>query len=453
MDLDDAPTGGSRQERHDIKDYLDIYAWPKKPQYVRVRLLPGVFSNANYWVKTKKRDGSIANFSVPCPSFDRETAQRDSTIYDPWADHVAGRGEDKDKAPVSYNSYFYVNAIIRSKQEKTRPGKPTKAERKSGFKDKDSDTVTPVCVLRLSGGLLGKIKDLKELNTRKTKSGEVRAFAVNDTKFGRDILIKFDGSKAPADMYQVMPADKAEALTEEELEYLVWDIAGAMPPVQTEDEVRTTYQDWAKRSGLAKKVAKDEDDEPAPKKKKRPVEDDEDEDDEPAPKKKGKKVVDDFDDEDDEDHEPAPKKKAKAKAKSDDFDDEDDEDEDDEPAPKKKGKKAPVDDFDDEDEDDEDDEPAPKKKGKAKPKADDFDDEDDEDEEPAPKKKGKAKKVVDDFDDEDEDDEDDEPAPKKGKGKKSKADDFDDEDEDEDDEPAPKKKKKKAVEEDDDDNW
>lgn len=419
MDLDDTPTyNGNRDARPKMSEMVSIMKFPDR-KWVRIRLLPGVFSDANYWVKTKKKDGSTTKFPAPCPSYDPETCQRDSTIYDPWEKH-SRRGDDNESI-VDYNQSFYMNAINRSLQKKFRPGKPTKAEAKSGFKDMESDTETPVQVVVMGKSLIGKIKDLKELNT-KSRKGEIRAYSVNDPKFGRDINVRYDKTKPPAERYQVMLADTpSEALTEEEQAYLVYDIAAAIPPRPDEAHVRAEYNSWAKRNGFL-----NEEDSDKPKKNKKRSEDFDDEDDEDdLPKKKRKASVDDFDDEDND--EPPKKKKSKV------VEDDDDDDFDDEPPKKGKGKKKPVDDFDDEDddldEDDFDDEPPKKGKGK-KSKDDDFDDdEDDEDEDEEPVRKKKKSKVVDDFDDDDEDDFDDEP-PKKSKGKKKPVDDFDDDEDD-----------------------
>lgn len=71
---------------------------------------------------------------------------------------------------------------------------------------------------------------------------------------------------------------------------------------ETEDD----EEDEPKPKKKAKPVEDDEEDEPKPKKKKAAVEDDDDEEDEPKPKKKAKPS----DDEDDEEDEPKPKKKS-----------------------------------------------------------------------------------------------------------------------------------------------
>lgn len=508
MDLDDARTGSGRDRAPNVGDLVDVYKFPDK-KWVTIRLMSGLFSKAGYWVVTKKRDGSKGKFPTPCPSYDPEAQERDSTIPDPWRDMAATLRESmteeerkkKDSMLIQFTQEWYMPAIIRSKQ-KTLPDrlpKPTPSERKTGFKEKDSDSMTAIYAVKLGKSLLGKLQELKGLNTVESKSGAVKAFSVNDPKFGRDIRVYFDKDKAPADQYQVQLGEKRTPLTEDEQAMLGWNLEAACAPVTAgmdEEElakfhkqVKLDFDQWAAKMGIKVKKSRkdveededfDEEDEdqpkgkrkPAPKGKRKPEpEDDDDLDDDD-----GEEDDDDFDEEED-DAPPAKKKPAgKAKAKpaakgkrkpepedDDDFDDDDgedddlDDDDDDappakkKPAPKKaapKGKRKPEpeddDDFDDDGDDDSD---------------DDGDDDDFDDEPPAKKKpagkakpapKGKRKPAEDDdFDDDDDgedddgdgddDDFDDEPPAKKKPAAKGKA------------KPAAKGKRKPAAEDDDDD--
>ncbi len=509
MDLDDAKTSTRKEREPSVSDLCAVYKFPER-KWVSIRLTPGLFSTAGYWIEVKKKDGGTTKFYLNAPSYDSKAQELDSTKVDPWRDYAAHEKQAlanidrNDKAAfeefrkgqqVQFTQSWFMEALIRSKQ-KTLPDrlpKPTAEERKTGFKDKDSDSLTAYEVVRLGKSLLGKIQELKGLNVIERKDGSVQAYAVNHPKFGRDIRVYYDSKKAPADQYQVQLGEKRTPLTEEEMEMLKWNLEAATT-VKSEDEesIMANFNSWATRMGI--KVPK--------KKTRKDVDEDEDFDEDEAPKKKKpsrKQVeVDDEDedegfddDEDDEDEPPRKSKKAPAKKSKrpadededdeddDDFDDEDDEDDDDEddepprkskkPVAKKasaKKSKKPADDEDDfDDEDDEDDEDEDEDEG--------FDDEDDEDEPPrkskkapakkAPAKKASKKRPVDDDDDEDEDedddfddeDEDDEPprkstkkAPAKKATKKRPVDDdeddddFDDEDDDEDEDEPPRKSKK-----------
>lgn len=430
IDLGDYKGNNSRNKPR-IDDLITLYKWPVK-KWTTARLYGPFYSYAGYWVKTKNKEGKPTRFFVECPSWDSATQRQDNTIYDPWRDQMEAErdlaNEDKN---IQFVVHYYINAIIRSNQD-NRPGKavkPSKSEAKSGFKEKDSDSWTPVGAIRFPRGVVGKLQEFKALNVQENKkTGNMEPFHVTDPKYGCDIRVYYDPDKAPADQYQLQPKDKRSPLTEEEKEYLVWDLSNLVE-VSDEDEVARNFESWATRNGVetmaaakksAKKKAKDED---LKKKKGRKVEDDEDDED------FDDEDETDFDDEDeDEDEKPAKKgkKAAKGKGKKSKDDDEDDEDEDDDD----------LDEDDEEDDEDEDDEPKSKKsakgkkaaKGKSKKSRDEDADDDDEDE--------------DEDEDEDDDDEDEKPSKSKkaAKGKKSKKsddddeDDFDDEDDEDDDE-------------------
>ncbi len=502
-DLDDV-SGGGNNKRPRIDETIAVFKFPPK-KWVTLRIFGPIFTYGGYWVTTKTKDGKKTKFYTPCPSYDPATQQRDSTIYDPWRDLEAKQADmERDDKTLNFSKAGFTNAIFR-KAQKDAPrklAKHTKHERKTGFKEKDSDSFTPVVALRLPGGAITKLKEQAGLNVVEVK-GQTKSFPITHPKYGCDVRIMHSPEKAPADQYQVSIGERTK-LTEEEEAYLKWDLSD-LESAPDEKEVKRDFESWASRNGIKvggkKKKAKDEDDEDLDDDDGEDGEDGED-DDEPKSKskkskskskdkKKKSKDEDEDDDEDldddDEDDEPKSKKsKGKKKAKDDeddDFGDDDDDDDDDEPKSKKKagkGKKKSKDEDDDDDDDDEDgdededDEPKSKKskvkaKGKKKSKDEDEDDEDDfgdddEDDEPKSKKsksskKSKKSKDEDDEDEDeddedlDEDDEDEEPKSKKSKvkskGKKAKDeddddddDDFDEDDEDEDEEPKKKVKAK-----------
>lgn len=445
-DLDAVTVRGSTNtfRMSDVVNMLEYPTKNGKPGWVTIRLFGPVYSDAFFWAKAKQ--GSTKSFRVSCRCYDPDTHQCVPEKYDPWYDEYRRECDeniDRKDRLLQYSRYFYMQAIVRKLQD-NMPAKNrlTAQEKKTGFKDPDSDSYTPVVVVQLTPKILSAIQDMKEDNIVKLKSGTRKAYHVTDEKFGRDIMIKKDMSPgvAPGDIYQVkLAVDSGRTpLTEEEKEYLTWDMNTIYAPEQSEAEVKRDFESWARRMGLTKRkvepeVEEDDDD----------MEDFEEERSTPKLKKSPKKSEeDDFEDddsddfEDDEEEEETPKvKKSKKSKKSveedeDDFDEDDSEDdfEDDEeeskPAKKssKKSVKDDDDDFDEEDdfEDDEEEEETPKSKKKSSKKVveededdDDFEDDDEEEEEPKPVKRSakkkpvkKSKKVVDD-DDEFEDDDDD----------------------------------------------
>lgn len=487
-DLDEIRSN-SGEKKVSIGEKVNLLKLPQK-KWVVLRLFGPAYTYAGYWVTTKKKDGSKGAFFVDCPSYDPKTQLRDSTIYDPWRDLEAQEAnlDPKDKT-VKFSRTVYFNGIFRAAQaqEPSKLAKHTASERKTGIKEKDSDSWSPVYACKFTAAVAGKIKEQQGLNTVELK-GQTKAFPVTHEKFGCDIRVFYDPDKAAGDQYQISIGTR-KRLTEAETAYLIQDLSDLVETVD-DKEVRRNFESWATRNGIkvgkAKKVVEEDFDDDG---------EEEDDDDVPAKKKKpatGKKkpVADDFEDEEDgeeedadeeeeEDDDPPPRKKkpvpkktgkGKTSANSDDFDEDEDaeeeEDEDDDPPPKKKSGKKPVADDFDEDEDDpeeeeedddldddldeDDDVPPPKKKaaagskkpaGKKRPPVEEDEEEDDgeeeddldEDEDPPAKKKPASKKPVskkkpasDDFDDFEEDEED------------------DDGEEEEDEDPPPRKKKPAA---------
>lgn len=415
---------------------LDLFDFKSvEGKWVTFRLFGDIMSFGNYWIAGVNKQGVKKRFPQACPSFNYLTGQRESGKYDPWWEveqHERNGSEDNKSETVQFTRSFFINAIVRSEQD-NEPAKirKTPEEAESGFKDKDSSSWTPVKVLRMPPSLLQKIQELKPLNSVKFKNGSIKCFDVTHPIYGRDIQVKFDDSASPANKYSIQLGMKRTPLTEEEKEYLTYDL-DALYYVPKEEEVKRSFEVWAKRSGYSKKVedetednfdmdkSEEEDEAPAPVKKpvkkpaKKVVEDDEDDFDEDeevdVPLKKGSKKIKKVVEDDDEEEEKAPvKKSAKGKQEEDeedipDFDedeDEEDSEEEEDEAPKKPVKKpvkkAPVkkvveeedeDDFEDDDDSDEEEEEERPKKSVKKPtkkpakkaadEEDDFDFDDDE---------------------------------------------------------------------------
>ena len=361
--------------------------------FVAVRFMPySMLPVRRHWIQITTQKGKATGIPKMCCSFDADNPAKPLKGKKcPYC--TLSHGKPEDGHPAKYEEYMLANVLVRDLQDSGRFGKMTKTEKKTGIKEIDSKSPTPIRVIRMPMGVARRIKEMAEMNKGKN---------VHDPKYGIDVMFKYNAKAAPADMYKLERGDRTP-LTEKEMAYLRWDLDNA-------DEVYDLMGRLSPEAAMAefKKLdirgtETDED------------EDEDDDDDVPVGKKgkksKGKKArfdEDDDDDEDDEDEdedddEPSNKKKGKSKVKPKAkkkarFDDEDeDEDEDDD---------------DDDDDEDDDDEPVNKKKGKSKVK---------------PKAKAKGKKAR--FDDEDEDEDDDD----------------EDEDDDDDDEPVNKKKGKSKV--------
>ena len=374
--LDEIETRRNGNDSARIEELIDVFKWPDG-KWVQVRLMDrGLLPISTHWVPIiGSKTGKESKIPRLCLNIDPDSGKaiKGKCPYCELGD--TARAQD----------HYYFNAIIRELQEDQpkKAVKPTSSERETGFKDIDSRSWTPVRAIRLPGGLLDQFKAQKDLNKHKSKkTGETKKYAINHDKYGVDFNVMYDSSIKGGQKYKISKEGRTP-LTEEELEYLVYDLDGAAIAkemgLKTLEEALRDVKTLTLASG---KGGKDDDE----KSKGRRVIDDDDDvdlDEDDEPKKKGKKSKHRDDDEDDE-----PKKKKGKKSKDEDEDDEDDEDE----KQSKKSKKSKHRD-DDEDEDDED---------------EDDEDEDDEDEKPSKKsKKSKKSKHRDDDDDEDDEDEDD----------------------------------------------
>ena len=439
---DAKPRTGGDEKR--IDEVIDLLKLPEK-EYVTMRLIGPVVAYAQHWFDyIGPKSGKEVRIAKVCLAFDPETEDFDAEKVCPYC-------ETGNKPTVNY----LTNAILRDLQENepAKRGKMTDSEKKTGFKEKASKTWTPVKVVRATATVATKIQNLSNANKVKDKkTGETVAKPLSDEKYGRDIQLFYDSKAKGAAKYDVQKGDDRKPLTDEEKEYLVWNIEGVLKP----EPLNRAQEEADKFSGKAGK--------------KKGKEDYEEEDDEPKSKKgkgKSKKDSDDddgyFDGSDDDagsdsDDEPKSKKdKGKSKKSKKDSDDDEDEssdadadsdgdaDSDDEPKSKKgKGKSKKDSDSDDDDAEDSDNDGS-----------DDDDEGESDDDEPKSKKgKGKSKKDSDDDEDDADSDSDDEPKSKKGKDKSKKSkkdadsdddlglDDVDEDDADSDDEPKSKKGKK-----------
>ena len=344
-DMDDIKTGGNREALRKPSDVVDVYQFPDK-KFVRLRLLPGIYSYGGHWIKTEKKGGCIANFYSPCLSWDPSAGERqggNGKGHCPWCTFEAnfherfGKSQD-NPCKSNFTVDHYMNAIIRSLVKgKPEENELNKNELKSGFKEKESEAWTPVRAVRLTGSVVNKIRELKQMNTHSDGDNGTRAVNVSDPKLGRDIMVMLDEKAAPANRYQVQIGDPAP-LKKFETGYLVYDLSdlSELPEAKAAEE---DFKRWAERNkvdamtGKKSKGRSEEDEE---------EDGDDDDDDMPPPKK-------------------STKKPASKKASRDDEDDEEDEDEDEEDSPPKKSTKKPAPkkssrDDEDEDEDEDDDE-------------------------------------------------------------------------------------------------
>ena len=344
-DLDDAPVP-ERNKRPRVDEQVHL----AKPglKFTPYRLYGPIHAYGIHWVDIKKQDGSRTRFPTHCLAFDPATGKKDTTKECPWCAFEAanpqprakeGETQTKKGYYVSSSVDYYINAL----EQKLLSGAPadnewTSKEKKSGYKDIDSETFTPWKVLQLTATAVRKVKALRELNVHEDADGNSQAFPVTHPKYGRWINVKIDKNASPAERFQVAPGQEAPMKKAYKV-FPMWDLSNLMPPL-TYEEVLQEYKEWITRNKLAEKDPLASSGKSSKKSKKEEDDDDDDDsglDEDAAPwdkkakaKPSKKKVVDDEEDDDDDDDEedlkpakgkkPAPKKKVV----DDDEDDEDD---------------------------------------------------------------------------------------------------------------------------------
>jgi hypothetical protein len=359
----DTKDGGDKKPR--IGDIVDLLKFPSK-KWTKMRTTGPIVPYGGHWVDTIKKDGSKGRFWVQCLAFDSEIEGLDTTKECPWCD-----AQDKR---INFRIDYYQNAIIRDLQEAEPKRKPdfTEKEEESRFKEKDSDSWTPIKVVRLTPSTVREMKRHAAENRHKSKkTGETKAWPLSHDHWGCDVKVFYDKDETPAKQYSVsINVEKNTPLSEEEQEYLRWNIEDIIKPDSLE-RARKEFERWLEKMGKKKKKDDDDEDDDSDNKKKKKSDDDDDDDEERSEKKSSR--------DDDDDDDTSSKKKKKS------SDDEDDDsgsswaDDDDDEKPKKKKKSDDDDDDDKSSDDDDDDEPKKKKKA--------SDDDDDDDDEPKKKKK------------------------------------------------------------------
>lgn len=347
----------SRNDALKLDDVIDIIQLPKN-KYFTFRILPIMPLHVRQvWIKLwaggkgkEKRVVSIPRYAI---NFDPANPEKPKKgVKCPYME-MAAKFEGQKEAPVRAGDFWLFNVIDREKQDEGAPRKspsPSKSEKKTGFKDINTESWTPVRVMRLTSTSINRLQELSEENKVKDKKTKKTAqFDASDARYGFDVKIKFKPDAPGTDKYALDPAGGPSKLTDEEQSYLVWNLTEELLDATGRMEEDAARED-IKRMEIVGAESVDDD------------EDEDDDDDRPS-KSKGKKskskstALDDDDDDDDDDDKPKKSKKSKDKKSSKDKSKD---------KVKKSKKASKLDDDDDDDENDE--EPKPKKSSKSKDK-------------------------------------------------------------------------------------
>jgi hypothetical protein len=206
------PRAGRDNDR--IEDILEMVTLGKK--WLTVRLLDtDVIAIKQHWINIiaskTKREVRIPKL---CLAHDPATDQPIKGAKCPYCEVDEAGG----------NAFYLLNVIVRSIQD-TAPSKirMTSEEKKTGIKDPNSSSFTPVRVMRATSTLMGKIIGLKELNKHKS-GGKSKQCDVDDPKYGVDLQIMYDENAKGSDKYKLNMGQHSP-LTDEEKGYLIQEIS------------------------------------------------------------------------------------------------------------------------------------------------------------------------------------------------------------------------------------
>jgi hypothetical protein len=175
--------------------------------------------------------------------------ERIISVHKICACYKPGRGERQGtcaycRADLKGRQVLLSNAIIRELQGNgsnplPRPTEYEKVVRQVGnesvrWKEKGSASWTPIRVVRLAPRLASQIRSLDQINkARDPETGEVTRHSVAHPRYGRDVLVLYDG-----EYFFETRLDMATELTKEELSYLRYPLDLPIPetPERTERE-------------------------------------------------------------------------------------------------------------------------------------------------------------------------------------------------------------------------
>lgn len=215
----------NRSKSPQLKDLLPMHKFASGVFY-NLRFIGAPLTFAEHWVRIVSNAGKEVPIRKLCLSYDHTSGDFKGSC--PYCD-VLG---DSPKVVT------LQNAIDRKmqKNEPARLPKPLKSEtvldflpwadKDAGeflFKEKDSETWTPVVPLRLTSSPSQRINDYAALNKHTDKKGNEVIYGPDDIDYGFDLQIKYDENQSAANAYFVNKA-KNTPLTDDELDYPIYDL-------------------------------------------------------------------------------------------------------------------------------------------------------------------------------------------------------------------------------------
>lgn len=241
--MDETPTrGGGNDRKPTMRDVLPQVEWPKNAKFLRVRLYPGVVPVGFHDYPLYRKDGSPVisekykkHTTIPkiCLAFNPETGEKDPDVDCPYCD-----------AELYFKIEYWGEGVVEELKDKLpAKAKPSKAEQRTGFKDRENDgSATPVAPFRYTSKVFDRLKGLKQLN-KVTIDGEKIPVGVDDEENGCWINMNFDEAGTGDGKYGLQK-DEREPLEAVDEDYLRWDIEGAIKTCTEELSEAKRNAEW-----------------------------------------------------------------------------------------------------------------------------------------------------------------------------------------------------------------
>jgi len=193
--------------------------------FKKVRLIDDPFAFGRHWVQVDASEVFVKGSKKRPKSY-----PRDCTNFDPETEAATFKGGcpacEKD---INMQKSYLINVIDR---------------------DAQGGRGSPVFVWQMTPGVLSKVLKLKALNVHKV-NGENKTYHVNHPKYGRDLQVSYDESKAGDARWDIQlsshPDDFDCPLTDEEKKLKCFDFEDVYPDFEDEG-LRSAYNQSTKDS-------------------------------------------------------------------------------------------------------------------------------------------------------------------------------------------------------------
>lgn len=200
----------------DNKNYYDFYeAVELSGEYEQLRLIGDITVVKIGWIPALKKNKGVTAYPVL------------SLLND-------GKACPLSEFGMQIQTVILTNSIVRSIQEQEPDKKKINIPDKE-FREPGDKFWSPIRVLKLPSQAAQNVKNLGALNKVKSKDGKIVTYPLNHPKFGRDILIKFDRTQSGSAMYSIQKDDDRSPLTEEEKNYLLFNLENVFEAMPTSD--------------------------------------------------------------------------------------------------------------------------------------------------------------------------------------------------------------------------